>query len=358
MQTDRARGAPPDAHAAALEKDGAPNWEGAHLFLEIVRRGSFRAAAEALHKSESGLRRQFTDFERDLGLQLLVRSVSGVTLTPEGERVLAAAQQMEAAYFGMIRARNASSSTLSGHIRLGVTEGLGTFWIGPRLIEFQKAFPNLTVNMHCTMTPADVLRLEADVSVQLMKPEAPDLKVVRIGRVHAMPFAARDYLNLYGTPASLADLGSHRIVLQELDQVNTMEAFRALYPDIPKSAIISFVTNTSSSHYWNIAKGAGIGMLPTYANAMGAAVVPVDLDLGGKRGLLRVSHDIWLTYHPDNAKAARVRELITWIKAAFSHEKYPWFGDEFRHPRNLPHVIANLPVTNLFAGFLGHQLEP
>jgi DNA-binding transcriptional LysR family regulator len=90
--------------------------------------------------------------------------------------------------------------TLSGEVRVAVTEGLGTFWLAPRLVEFQQSFPNILVDLHCAMRSADVSRHEADVAIHLSRPTAPDVKLVRLGRMHLMFFASQKYIDTYGTP--------------------------------------------------------------------------------------------------------------------------------------------------------------
>src|SRR6201999_255836 len=138
----------------------------------------------------------------------------GVRATAEGAEILDAARSMEVASFGLIRARDRSVPAMAGELKLAVTEGLGTFWLAPRLVEFQRANPKLMVHLNCAMKSADVLRLEADVSIQLERPMAPDLRMAKIGRIHAMFFASKSYLDTYGHPKSVDDLKNHRLVLQ------------------------------------------------------------------------------------------------------------------------------------------------
>src|SRR3569623_381410 len=42
---------------------------------------------------------------------------------------------------------------------------------------------------------------------------------------------------------------------------------------------VAIRTNVSTAHYWTIARGAGIGMLPTYTYVMGAQALPIDIGL-------------------------------------------------------------------------------
>ena len=113
---------------------------------------------------------------------------------------------MEAAAFGMMRAKDATAPDISGEVKIAVTEGTGTFWLAPRLVELQRAYPKLLVNLKCAMSPADVSNLEADLAVQLVRPNSPELKVVRLGFLHTMPFAAQSYINTYGLPTSVGGI--------------------------------------------------------------------------------------------------------------------------------------------------------
>jgi DNA-binding transcriptional LysR family regulator len=185
---------------ALVPEAGMPDWQDLRLFLELDRRGSFRAAAGVVGLSINTLRRRIDDLEAQLGVTLITRHAAGVRLTAEGETILAATRAMEAAAFSVMRARDAASASPAGEVRIAVTEGLGTFWLAPRLVEFQRSNPRLVVDLRCTMDPADVGRLEADVAIQLVRPVNPDLKVVKLGRLHVMAFAAPSYLEIYGVP--------------------------------------------------------------------------------------------------------------------------------------------------------------
>jgi DNA-binding transcriptional LysR family regulator len=326
------------------------DWDGVRLFLQVVRRGSFRAAAEHLGQSVNALRRHVQDLERQLGITLLTRHVDGIRVTEEGKEVFAAAQRMEAASFGLVRARDRVDPAVSGEVRLAVTEGLGTFWIAPRVVEFQRSFPKLLIDMSCAMHSADVLRMEADVSVQLTRPTSPDLKLVKVGRLHAIPYAAKSYLERYGMPKTIPELLRHRICIQVAQQVaDTVPGYEQLFPGVPQPGFVAIRNNVSSAHYWSIAKGAGIGILPTYASAIGAAVMPVEIP-----GVYFPS-DIWLAYHPDANRIPRVRRMLDWLVASFDPQKFPWFQDEYISPKDLPETLEGEPLVNMFAGFGGQQ---
>src|SRR5215831_8034456 len=193
------------------------DWDAARIFLEVTRCGSFRSAAERLGLSINAVRRRIDDFERQIGATLFTRDVHGARLTDEGTLVVSAVERMEAASFDLLRASDSVANTLSGEVRVAVTEGLGTFWLSPRLVEFQRSFPNIVVDLHCAMRSADVSRHEADVAIHLSRPTALDVKLVRLGRMHLMCFASEKYIEKHGTPKAIEELAKHRIVMQLAD---------------------------------------------------------------------------------------------------------------------------------------------
>jgi DNA-binding transcriptional LysR family regulator len=343
MRLAAERGVPQEEHQK-VGLGGLTDWDTARVFLEVVRCGSSRSAAERLGLSINVVRRRIDEFERQIGTTLFTRDVLGTRLTDEGTLVVSAVERMEAASFDLLRARKSVTQTLSGEVRVAVTEGMGTFWLAPRLVEFQQAFPNILVDLHCAMHSADVSRHEADVAIHLSKPTALDVKLVRLGRMHVMFFASEKYIQTFGAPRTYEELLKHRIVMQFADQTAAKEIFESWFPGIPPQNLLVMKTNVSSANYWAVSKGAGIGLFPTYAYALGAKIVPLDIDL-------QRPFDIWLSYHPGNNRIPRIRRMIDWIIEAFNPTRFPWFKDEFIHPNDLKAVYKGESLINLFEGF-------
>jgi len=318
------------------------DWDAARVFLEVARCGSFRSAAEKLGLSINAVRRRIGDFERQTGATMFIRDVHGARLTEEGVHVVAAVERMEAAAFDLLRASVSATNELSGEIRVAVTERLGTFWLAPRLVEFQRSFPNILIDLHCATRSVDVSRHEADIAIQLSRSAVLDVKQVRLGRLHLMFFASEHYLNTYGMPRTAHQLVKHRLVMS--DGLMAKDAFASLFPGYSERDLVVMKANVSSAHYWAVANGAGVGMFPTYTQALGGRMVPLDIDA-------RWSLDIWLSYHPGSGRIPRVRHMLDWLIEAFNPAKYPWFGDEFLHPRELEAVNMGEPLTHLFGGF-------
>lgn len=66
----------------------------AKTFLEIVRTGSFIAAAEKLHVTQTTVTARVHNLEGQVGCKLFIRNRSGASLTPDGQRFVAHATKM------------------------------------------------------------------------------------------------------------------------------------------------------------------------------------------------------------------------------------------------------------------------
>jgi len=314
------------------------SWDDLRVFVVVARTMSFRRAATVLRTSTSTVLRRVERLEKDFEFRLFDRLPDGLFLTAEGRSVFTAAQKMELASHSL-RAHLDQDLTTRGMVRCSVTEGLGTSWILPKLAQFCRTHPTTVVDLRCAMEVADVLHMETDVAVQLQKPDRPDAKAVRIGRMHIYPFVSKSYVDLYGVPKSVADIKRHRLIDQKAPQVEENVVPRLLnLPSI--EGVVAFRTNTSTAHAYAIELGMGIGGLPTYIVALGTDLIPVDLGV-------RHHVDIWMTYHPDVRSVRRVSVFIDWLRSLFDGKRYPWFADEFIHPRDLlrtPPPPVNAPL--------------
>lgn len=314
------------------------SWDDLRVFAIAGKELSLRKAAAALRTSSSTVVRRIERLEVILGVRLFDRLPDGVALTSEGRSVFAAAQEMERASLS-VRAQLDHQLTRRGVVRCAVTEGLGTFWIVPHLTEFSRANPHTIVDLRCSTHSADVLRMEADVAIQLTRPDRPDQVVTRLGRLHIYPFASPRYAQTYGLPRNAQEMSRHRLVHQTGPHLDDSPWPRLLgTSDI--EGLVAVCTNASAAHFYAVELGVGIGALPTYAGPLGANLVPVDI--GFQHHI-----DIWMTYHPDIRNVRRVAAFIDWLRSLFDAKKYPWFGDEFIHPSQLtkPDSLARVDIS-------------
>jgi len=308
-----------------------PDWDDLRVFLRCAELKSFRRAASSLKIHPSTVIRRIASLEEEMGAELFTRLPEGVALTLEGHAMLDKARSVEQAIFDLVRAKRVVAAERV-KVNVSITEGLGSYWMMPQLVRFQRQNPQVLVQMRCAMESADVLRLEADMSVQLERPENSELIITRLGRLHIYPFASREYLKTYGTPTNIAEMAQHRLVNQVAPQLDESAWGRVLGMD-RLDKIVSVSTNASTAVLYAVENGAGIGGLPTYVYALNPRIEPVDMGI-------RHQMDIWLAYHPSARQDARKAYLIEWIKKIFNPARHPWFRDDFVHPRELARMSS------------------
>ncbi len=320
-----------------------PSWDDLKVFLACARSLSFRSAAKTLGLTSSTVVRRIGALEEELGFTLFDRLPNGVQLTREGARLVSSANQIEQGAFDFQRRVETFDPQKRGIVKIAATEGIGSYWLMPRLIEFQRGNPMMVIDLRASEKTADVARMEADVAIQFEEPTNPSVMRRRLGSLHVYPYASRRYVDLYGAPEKIGEMTDHRLVDQVGPQLDEGAWPRYLgLSDI--EGVIGIRTNSSAAHFYAIERGAGIGGLPTFASAVGANLIPIDIGIHHRV-------DIWMTYHPDARRTPRVATMIDWLISSFDPSKFPWFRDEFIHPSAFADFDSRNWEVNDVAGF-------
>ncbi|RPO33999.1 LysR family transcriptional regulator [Pseudomonas aeruginosa] len=87
-------------------------------FVWVARLKSFRLTAEKLFSTQASISSRIAVLEDELGVKLFVRDSRGVTLTPEGDKVLAYAERMMDTMHALKQSLDTGAST-QGRIRIG-----------------------------------------------------------------------------------------------------------------------------------------------------------------------------------------------------------------------------------------------
>ncbi len=94
-------------------------------FLAVVEAGSMSVAAADLGYAQSSVSEQIRRLEREFGVDLLVRSHSGITPTPSGQRLVEHARHIVA---DVVRAREAVSRAAQT-LQIGALDTLAAEWL-------------------------------------------------------------------------------------------------------------------------------------------------------------------------------------------------------------------------------------
>ncbi|RMO46085.1 Regulatory protein, LysR:LysR, substrate-binding, partial [Pseudomonas savastanoi pv. glycinea] len=111
---------------------GLLNWDDLKFFLEVARTRKVSSAARRLGVDYTTVSRRINSLETSLGTLLFEKSRNnGFIMTAEGQRLLGYAESIESTLHMACEQVSGSSVALSGHVRMGCTEGFGSFFITP-----------------------------------------------------------------------------------------------------------------------------------------------------------------------------------------------------------------------------------
>ena len=243
------------------------DWDKLRIFQAAATAGSFTHAGEALNMSQSAVSRQVSALETDLGVPLFHRHARGLILTEQGEELVRAANDMLIKVEGVRSRLTESAEKPSGTLRMTTTVGLGSTWLTQRLHEFVDLFPTISLHVILDDTELDLSMRQADVAIRLRQPTQPDLIQRRLFTVHMRIYAAPAYLKRFGTPKTVADLDSHRIVTfgepvpNYLRDLNWLE-LAGRGSDNPRES--SLKINNIFAIRNAVMNGSGIAVLPNY----------------------------------------------------------------------------------------------
>jgi len=166
-----------------------PSLNSIKAFEAAARLRSFKEAANELSVSPTAVSHQIRGLEDKLQVRLFERKTREVSLTPEGERLAAVANQTLAELLKVVNELTQAGNTLT----IGTTSSFATMWLVPRLAEFQDQHPGIDV------------RIKADDDLLDIKQRQGVDLVIRYGHFNVQQEGAslllRESLNLFATSA-------------------------------------------------------------------------------------------------------------------------------------------------------------
>jgi LysR family transcriptional regulator, low CO2-responsive transcriptional regulator len=222
--------------------------------LQVIRTvadlGSMAEAARALHMTGPAVTQQVQQLERTLGAPVFDRLGRRLRLTVVGERVAAAAGDVQARLGLLYKEMDALRKRDDGTLHLGIL-GTGTHILPPLLAEFRRRTPGIAVQM-VVLPREELVRhlLEGDVDLALMgRGAVPDAAAAGAGGASlAMePFATNPHVIIAWPGHPLADARGiapielrHEAIVQREPGSGTramLDGFLAMHRIVPRERI-------------------------------------------------------------------------------------------------------------------------
>jgi len=282
------------------------NWDNLRLFLSVARAQSAQEAARRLGLDHSTVTRRLHRLEKELGAQLFERTPAGHVLTTAGHRLLEHVERMESSMVLVGEDIGGDSHTLTGHVRLGATEGFGSFFLAPHLSHFCERHPAIQVELLIVPRFINLSQREADLAVNVERPQGNGQVCSRLTDYRLRLYASRRYLDSHPPIRQARDLGAHRFFgyVEELVFSPALRYLAAIAPDAPTPLRSTSVV----AQYHAVREGRGLAVLPCFMAAQSEELVPV---LAHEIDLLRT---FWIAAPGDRRELARVRALWDYLR--------------------------------------------
>ena len=282
------------------------DWNDLRYFLAVARGGSTLAAGRALRVSQTTVARRIAILEDSLGLSLFDRRQAGYALTPDGEELLAYADQVEAAATRFSEAATARTRDLSGSVRITSDELLASTLIAPMLRELYDLHPQIHIELDSSAAVRDLGAGEADIA---LRPVAGEQPAGTVGRQICIDdwtlYCSPEYAERRGVPQSREDLKHHAIVGG--GSGNLWRHYQAWLRSLD-------LEDQVTMHY-----GSSTGLLAGIRAGLGVAVLPCIL-AENEPDLIRCfpprpdhGRTLWLLTHERVRHVPRVRTVLDFL---------------------------------------------
>jgi len=273
-------------------------WSDIRVFLAIARTGTLMAAARQTGLSQPTMGRRLKALEASLSLTLFQRTSDGFVLTAEGESVLGHAERMEEQALAFQRELAGSAQQqLEGSLRVSSSDWFGVHVLSPVLAGFLKQHPGVGIELLTDARLLNLARREADLVFRIQPFDEPYILQRKLMHMDYALYAAA------GQPHPVAGDGEGSALV-------TLDSAYRDFPDavwlrrmLPK-ARTAFGSNNREAQARLCAAGVGLAVLPIALGAQTPGLERVEL------GEPPPGRDVWLGYHRDLRRLARLRALV------------------------------------------------
>lgn len=200
------------------KKDTVPLPEDLRVFLTVIRKAGFAAAADELGLSPAYVSKRIQILENTLGTRLLHRTSRRIALTEDGERVQGWAVRILEDFQQLSDELCDAHDSPRGRLHVCSSFGFGRNHVAPAISQLAEQYPELEIRLDLFDRVVDIVSEGFDLEIRV----GDDIPGQHIGRQlvtnRRVLCAAPAYLERRGTPLQPGDLEQHDcLVLKERD---------------------------------------------------------------------------------------------------------------------------------------------
>lgn len=239
--------------------------------IAAVDGGSLSAASRRLGMPLATVSRKVSELEAHLRTQILVRTSRHLLLTEAGRAYVDACRRILEEIEAAERAASGEYLAPRGHLTVTSSINFGKLHVEPVVLEFLKAYPEITVRLHLADSVVNLVDDHLDVAVRVGKLPDSNLIATRVGEVRWVSCASPEYLARRGTPDALEDLADHDCIMFERYYTGNIWSFGQNSTEVSVPVRSRLAVNTADAAISAAMAGAGITRLLSYQVASAVA---------------------------------------------------------------------------------------
>lgn len=288
------------------------NTDAIKRFVRVAELGSFTKAAEALGLPKASISLAVQQLENKLGTQLMHRTTRKVQLTPDGQIFYERGKDVLAEMDELDSLFQTDDASISGLIRVDMSNPLARNIVIPHLPAFLARYPNLQIDLSSTDRHVDLVAEGFDCVLRTGNLPDSGLIARHIGDFQQVNYASTDYLAKHGEPLTLEDLSNHWLISYNTHTATKFDAFEywdnKICQRIPMQSQIC--VNNVDAYQASCLAGLGIIQAPS--------MIGNKLNNGGKlveilKGYHAPPMPISLLYPHRRNLSKRVRIFMDWL---------------------------------------------
>lgn len=183
-----------------------------YAFARIADLGSISGAARSLGSPKSSVSRSLVRLEEAVGAALIERSTRHLRLTDAGLLLLRHARRILDDVGEAENAVGALIGVPAGTLRVSVPFTYADGLLAQKLPAFLQRYPEVRVVLTIDNRVIDLQTEEIDVAIRIGPLSDSELVARRIATFSLWPCASPAYLAEHGTPRTVRDLATHRVI--------------------------------------------------------------------------------------------------------------------------------------------------
>ena len=236
-----------------------PQFASLRALEALERLGSVTAAAEELSQTQSAVSRQLQALEEQLGLTLFTRQGRKIKLTSEAGEYTA---EIRAALLNIAQASlKLTVNPAGGSLHLAILPTFGMRWLVPRLADFTRQYPEVTINLSTRLKPFDFARESFDAAIHFGQPDWPGTEALQLQTETVVAVCSPELSAHYGI-RDAADLLNLPLLHIE-SRPDAWPAWFAVH-GIERAPVSGTIHDQYSTITQAALHGLGVALLPKY----------------------------------------------------------------------------------------------